>query len=253
MPLKPSDFYRTHLAAMHRELLAHPIARTYFNGAAIRFDGIELLPNDHFELPFGTLSPIEFAHLFSVFDRSRVHQQPVKNAVQDAPPGLYFTVINNHVIQSPHKNRLGIYTNQRGDSGPFIDALHVDHYFLNKHQTPASLGAIAFSLCAITAHLAGLSQVSLVAAGGRGHGNRYIGYKVWPKLGFDAPVDPGEIADAPHLAHCGRVQDILAVDVAWWEGLGSQRLMTFDLTAHSASWGKLLRYMRRKLSSGRLS
>jgi len=103
------------------------------------------------------------------------------------------------------------------------------------------------------AHLAGLSHISLIAAGGLGFDEHYIGYKVWPKLGFDAPLAPGEVADAPHLAHCSYVQEVLALDEAWWERQGSQRLMTFDLSAYSTSWKKLLPYVGRKLSNGRLS
>jgi len=137
-------------------------------------------------------------------------------------------------------------------TGIRFDGLHVDHYFLNEHQTPPTLGTIAFALCAIAAHLAGLSQVSLVAAGGRGFDDRYVGYKVWPKLGFDAPLEPGEVAHVLHLAHCGTVQQVLAADPAWWEEQGSQRLMTFDLAADSTSWQKLLPYDSRELSHGRL-
>lgn len=252
MPLQHSDFYRTDLAALHQELLASPIAHAYFNGTGIRLDGTDLLPDDYFELPFGTVSTIEFAHLFSVFDGSRVHQQIAKEAEQDAPPGLYFTVVNNHVIQNPHKNRLGIYRGQHGEADLFIDGLHVDHYFLNEHQTPPTLGTVAFALCAITAHLAELAQISLVAAGGRGFDHRYVGYKVWPKFGFNAPLEPGEVARLPHLTHCASVQDVLAADPAWWEDHGSQRLMTFDLAGGSTSWRKLLPYVGKKLSDGRL-
>jgi len=121
VPLAPSNFYLTHLAGLHQKLLTSPIVHTYFNGTAIRLDGIELLPNDQFSLPFGTFSTVEFAHLFSVFDGSRVHQQFAHKTEQDAPPGIYFTVINSHILQSPYKNRLGIYTDRRGDSDLFID------------------------------------------------------------------------------------------------------------------------------------
>lgn len=253
VPQAPSDFYRSHLANLHRQLRGSPIARTYLTGTGIRFDGVDLLPEDRFEWPFGSFSTLEFAHLFSVFDGSRVHQQLAREPVHDAPPGLYFTVVNHHVIQSPHKNRLGIYTGHSGEADLFIDGLHVDHYFLDEQQTPPTLGTIAFTLCAITAHLAGLSQVSLVAAGGRGFSSQYVGYNVWPKLGFDAPLEPGEVAHVPHLAHCSTVQQVLATDAAWWEAQGSQRLMAFDLAAHSVSWGKLLPYVAGKLSPGRLS
>ncbi|MDR0780656.1 MAG: hypothetical protein LBF16_08175 [Pseudomonadales bacterium] len=251
MPFEPSDFYRTALAALHQELLASPITHAYLNGIGIRLDGSELLPDDHFELSLGIVSTVEFAHLFSVFDDSRVHQQTLKESAHNAPPGVYFTVINNRVIQPPLKNRLGIYRDSSGVADLFIDGLFVDHYFLNEHHTPPMLGTIAFALCAITAHLAKLSQISLVAAGGRGFDGRYIGYKVWPKFGFDAPLEPHEVSHVPGLAHCNSVQEVMAVDPAWWERRGSQRVMTFDLTAGSASWQKLLSYVDRRLSEGR--
>jgi hypothetical protein len=253
MPFEPSDFYRTHLTDLHRRLLASPVTRTYLTGTGIRLDGVEPRPDDLYELPIGRLSIVEFAHLFSVFDGSRVHQQVERTFNPDeAPPGLYFTIINSRLIQHPRKNRLGLYASLDGGTHLFIDGLHVDQYFLNERRTPPTLATVAFALCAITAHMAGLSHMSLLAAGGRGFSGRYIGYKVWPKLGFDAPLWPGEAAQAPHLAHCRSVQDVLGVDAAWWADHGGQRLMMFDLSAHSMSWQKLLPYVNRKLSDGRL-
>ena len=249
MPLAPSEFYLAYLSDLHQLLLASPIVRTHLNGTAIRLDGKNLTLEDFLEFPFGTLSTLEFAHLFSVFDGSRVHQQYAYQPQQDTPPGIYFTVINHHVLQSPYKNRLGIYSQSCGKADLYIDSLHIGHYFLKQHQTPPMLGTVAFALCAITAHLLGLSCVSLTAAGGVGFEARYIGYKVWPKLGFDAAIEPEEIACFPHLANCCTVQQVLAIDDYWWERYGSQRLMTFDLSAHSASWLKLLRYLHRKLAN----
>lgn len=251
MPLHPTDYYHSHLAALHRLLLAHGITQTYLTGTSIRFDGEELVASNRFELPFGELSTLEFAHLFSVFDGSRVHKQAEKHhGLDDAPPGLYFTVINNKVIQGPHKNKLGLFTEEVGTTDLFIDSLYIDHYFLNEDQTPRHLGTFAFTLCAITAHLAGLGHISLVAAGGQGFSKRHIGFKVWPKLGFDAELHPGETAGTAHLQACGTVQDVLAIDPAWWEAHGSQRLMTFDLSADSTSWRKLIPYTSEKASAG---
>jgi hypothetical protein len=253
VPLELTDFYRTHLATPHRQLLEHGVAQEYLTGTGIRFDGSNLTPVDRFKLPFGELelSTLEFAHLFLVFDGSRVHQQAEKHStLDDAPPGLYFTVVNNRIIQNQHKNRSGLIVEDVGTADLFIESLHIDHFFLNERKTPLSLGTFAFSLCAITAHLAGLAHISLIAAGGKGFGKRHIGYKVWPKLGFDAELPPDEIDGAPHLQACRTVQDVLALDAAWWDEHGSQRRMEFDLGAHSTSWRKLIPYLSEKLSTG---
>lgn len=253
MPFVPSDFYKNHLADLHQRLRNSPVTRKYLSGTGIRLDGADLSPDDLYELPIGIFSIVEFAHLFSVFDNSRVHQQAEYSFGSDeAPPGLYFTIANTHLIQHPNKNRFGLYADLAGGTDLFIDGLHVDRYILNEHNSPPTLGTISFALCAIMAHLAGLSHISLIAAGGHGFNQRYIGYRVWPKLGFNAPLVPNEVTQTPHLAHCRSVQDVLAIDAVWWDNYGSQRLMTFDLSAYSVSWGKLLPYVNSKLSKGEL-
>lgn len=251
MPLQTTPFYRSHLADLHQVLLAHEITRSYLTGTRVRFDGVELGPTNSFDFAFGTLSTLEFVHLFSVFDGSRVHGQAERRPGRDdAPPGMYFTVINAKVIQAGHKNRSGIFSEETGTAGLFIEGIHIDHFFLDKHRTPHGLGAIAFTLGAITAHLAGLDEISLIAAGGKGFQQRHVGFKVWPKLGFDAALLPDEQRSAPHLQGCHTVQDILDADPAWWEAEGSQRLMTFDLRPRSRSWRKLLTYTGEKFSAG---
>jgi hypothetical protein len=252
MPLQTSDYYRTHLAPLHQELLTHPITLHYLSGNGIRYDGADLIGANRFVFPFGTLSTLELAHLFSIFNGSRVHSQAQhSNGADDAPPGMYFTVINTKLLQGPHKNRSGIFVEETGTAGLHIDGLHIDHFFLNKQITPPMLGTIAFALCAITAHLAGLRTISLIAAGGKGYNRRHVGYKFWPKLGFDAALVPGEIDGVAHLQGCRAVQEVRQRDLAWWETNGSQRLMTFDLdSAPGTAWQKLLPYASGKISSG---
>lgn len=251
MPQAPSDFYRTHLAVLHQQLQNSPITRTYLTGTGIRLDGVDLMPADRFEMPFGTVSTVEFAHLFSIFDGSRVHQQAQKStSLDDAPPGLYFTIINRQLIESGHKNRLGVFRREGEAIDLFIEDMHIDHYYLNERQTPPDLGTLAFALCAITAHLAGMGRITLVAADGQGSSSRYVGFKVWPKFGFDAPLLPSETEGTPHLAGCATVQDVIALDEPWWAAHGSQRRMVFDLSPHSTSWRKLIPYVARKVPNG---
>lgn len=251
MQLTPTAYYQACLAALHRQLLAHEVTQRHLSGTGIRYDGVPLDEASTFDFDFATLSTVEFAHLFSIFDGSRVHSQAEnKPSRDDAPPGMYFTVINTKTIQNEHKNKSGIFTEDSGSTGLFIDGLHgmhIDHFFLNERKTPPSLGTFAFTLCAITAHLAGLDHISLIAAGGKGFSPRHIGFKVWPKLGFDADLLPGETDGAPpHLQGCHTVQQAVTADAAWWDEHGSQRLMTFDLAADSVSWQKLVPYASEK-------
>lgn len=252
MTLPRTEYYLNHLANLHGQLIGHEITQKHLTGAGIRFDGKLLDSDDHFTLPSGiVLSTLEFAHMFSVFNGSRVRKQAEKTPSRDdAPPGMYFTVVNNKLIQNQHKNRSCLFEEESGTPDLFIEALHVDHFYLNQRVSPVGLGTISFALCAITAHLSKLGKISLVAAGGAGHDHRHIGFKVWPRLGFNALLFPGETKNASHLHQCQTVLDILAIDQAWWDKHGSQRLMTFDLDSGSASWVKLVSYLSEKVCAG---
>ena len=87
MPLQQAPFYRSHLADLHQVLLAHEITRAYLTGTRVRFDGVELGPTNSFDFAFGTLSTLEFVHLFSVFDGSR-RAKPVHERCGDEADGV---------------------------------------------------------------------------------------------------------------------------------------------------------------------
>ena len=248
-PLPVLSFYQTDLALLHGQLQRHPVAQAYLSGQNIRFDGAALTQTDRIELPAptGSVSTLGLAHLFSVFNGSRVHQQcKIRTGLTTRRQGCTLRVINRRILQ--YKNRTGIFK-EHTHPELFIQGLHIDHFFLRKERSRARLATIAIALCAITAHLTKFGTISLVAAGGRAYNKRHVGYKVWPKLGFDANLLPGETSSDPRLQQCQTVQDILAIDAEWWRVNGSQRLMTFDLSPNSASWRKLLLYVHEKLLS----
>lgn len=248
MTLPTSPFYDQEIAALHDVLLRHAITQTFLSCSDVVYMGRSLAATTQVESTFGTFLGIEFAHLLMIFDGSRVHAQNQNTVTLDlAPSGTYFTIVNGRqTLQPRHKNRIGVYRLENKAS-LFVDALHIDHFFLNEKVTPVGLGAIAFCLCAINSHLAGFGQITLVAAGGIDANPSHVGYKVWPKLGFDAVFESDDVRMLPeHLAECRTVRMLIEKNEAWWEENGFQLLMTFDLSADSASWRMLLAYMREK-------
>jgi hypothetical protein len=175
--------------------------------------------------------------------------------------------VNRQVIHQGHKNRIGLIRIDEAEQGLFVESLeepqpdeanlapggeadfrqglHVDHHYL-ADDAPHFLGTISFALCAMTAHNLGFASISLIAGGGRGYNAQMIGYRYWPKVGFDAELLDGETARVPHLVSCRTVQDVVALDAAWWSANGSQRLLEFDLRADSPGWQKPLDYPHEK-------
>jgi hypothetical protein len=273
MPLPTTAFFEQTLRAAYEALCASPPAALHLNGV-FRFQGRDLDEASTFQLEDVVMTSREAAHLLMVFDGSRVSEQEQRDfGADDAPPGTYFTVINREVIHEGHKNRIGIYIEEGDGSSLYLGdevepalpdengappvgqadelqagparAVHVDHLFLRR-QAPDYLGTVAFALCAMMAHRLGFTHISLVAGGGRGHAPNMIGYFFWPKLGFDALLEPEEIGARPEFAGCVSIQDLLAIDEPWWRDNGAQRWMEFDLAAGSPAWTKLLDYLREK-------
>ena len=259
MALPTTEYFETELLAAYDVLCASQLATTHLSGT-FRWDGTEVEADDQVEFDGRTIEGRECAQLLMIFSDSRVHEQADRRyGPDDSPPGTYYTTVNPGIVHEGHKNRVGIYVEEDGPSLYIEDAadeeavadpvelgaVHVDHFFL-REQAPVGLGPLAFALSAMVAHRMGYRHISLIAGGGVGHDPRMIGYKFWPKVGFDAELEPGETDAAPHLAMCRTVQDVRAMDEAWWEEYGSQRWMEFDLAAGSPSWRKLLDYLHGK-------
>jgi len=78
-------------------------------------------------------------------------------------------------------------------------------------------------------------------------GTTGVGYKVWPKFGYDAPLPLETIANLPpELAGATRVSDLYATAAgrAWWEQYGETLDMRFDLTPGSYSLQVWEAYLR---------
>jgi hypothetical protein len=109
-----------------------------------------------------------------------------------------------------------------------------------EETAPPGLGSCAFYRAAQTAKRLGLAEITLLAGGGtgaklapgEGWNLQMIGYNVWPKLGFNAPIDAALaplIAQTPALAQCTDVLEIIAIDPTWWKDHGDGCEMIFDL------------------------
>ncbi|MYM28320.1 hypothetical protein GTP58_08285 [Duganella sp. CY15W] len=120
-------------------------------------------------------------------------------------------------------------------------------------DAPERLASVAFGLMAILAYRLGFNHISLFAAGNGpidpDNPDGFVGFAVWPKFGFDAPLALAELTMAPSeaLRACRTVQEVIAVDPEWWNVHGWGRDMRFDLSADSRSWAILLNYLHQSL------
>lgn len=195
------------------------------------------------------LDVAQAAALFFLLNHSRVDLRQVDAGDDGVPPGLYFYSMNRW-IQQGHWNSVGIYTTADGH-GVYLNSF-LDHiFFRDEPDVPDRLATAGFVLLAVAAYRLGFRKISLLAAGGA---PRFwadwaiagmVGYHVWPKFGFDAPVEADEVAGVPGLENCRTVQAVVGIDPVWWEEEGGNgRVMEFDLAPGSASWSVLINYVK---------
>ena len=128
-------------------------------------------------------------------------------------------------------------------------SLYLD-YIRFAEECPRNFGAVVLLRMAHEALQLGFVDIELLAAGGSGvKGNQWTekfwGYEVWPRLGFDAVLHPAIldlIKKVPHLQGMTRVSQIIQADLQWWKDQGDGWDMTFDLAPKSASWTTLHQY-----------
>ena len=197
-----------------------------------------------------TLTAAEVGRLFMAPDFSMISFRQLAERDDGTPAGLH-VFSTNEFVQANEQIDVVAYRDVHGD-GVRIDALNLSRVMLAA-DAPERLCTVAFGLQACTAYRLGFAEVTLFAAG-RGYGGApleeddLVGYQVWPKFGFDAPLVPADLNRNPQLVHCGSVQDVLATDVAWWEANGRGMEMRFDLARDSRSWRVLLNYLRTKFA-----
>jgi hypothetical protein len=228
-------------------LLDHEIARSYFRGELYdrlgnRFDGVslELIGGNPVQLDMETS-----ARLFMIPDKSTARVLNV-NEHGNSPAGMKIHFVNSFVPEGELNSVIVIRIEKT--PGVWCDALYIETMML-RQDAPAGLCTVAFGLMAVTAWRLGFDHIQVYAAG-RGplhpaDPDAIIGYCIWPKFGFDAPVNVAEMSRHPTVSMHGlsTVQEVVARTPAWWEACGSGRLMQFDLCPTSQSWSILIKYL----------
>lgn len=246
--MNPSqEFDDENVAPAEIILLAHEIAREYFQGELYdrnnrRLRGMTLDQRD------GSLLELDeqtVGRLFMIPDGSVVWALEVGEN-EEAPAGLDVQSTNPFLAED-EQNSVIVYRNETGPA-MWVNALYIRRLVLAQ-DAPERLGTVAFGLMAVNAYRLGFGHINLFAAG---HGplpqedpDVYVGYDVWPKLGFDASVTTVELNryPLPEQANVRTVQDVIAVAPQWWTAHGTGRTMGFDLTPGSRSWSILLNYL----------
>ena len=191
------------------------------------------------------LSPAEVGRLFMAPDESVVSILKLREKSDGTPAGVN-VLSTNDFVQEGERVAVVAYANAAG-AGVRIDALNLCRVML-KEDAPERFCTVAFGLQACTAFRLGFAEIT-VFAGGRGYGaagldaDDLVGYQVWPKFGFDSPLQAVDLNREPRFVNCQCVQDVVQLDAEWWAANGRGVEMRFDLSPDSRSWRVLLNYL----------
>lgn len=241
------DFEELNVRRAEMLLLRHVVAREHFVGELYDRSGHRLggMTLERLNGELLDLDEVTIGRLFMIPDGA-TSWALCTGEKPDAPAGLDIRSTCPFFAED-EQNSVVVFRDET-DTGMLMEDLYVRRMMLAE-SAPKRMGTVAFGLMAVTAYRLGFGRIGLFAAGcgplltTDGYG--FIGYHVWPKFGFDAPVEAVELNRDPveGLAACHSVQDILALAPAWWASHGTARMMEFDLTAGSRSWSILLHYL----------
>jgi hypothetical protein len=239
-------FYDQVVSPLEAKLLKLPLG-ALFSGILYDQNGDPVLAIRLPDLGHGglQLGAADLGRLFMAPDGSIVSVLYRREQDDGTPAGLN-VVSSNSFIELGEKIMVVAYAGQNGS------ALRLKGLFLHRVMwaidAPERLGTIAFALQACTAFRFGFAEITLFA-GGRGYAgvtlskDDLIGYQVWPKFGFDAPLLPADLNHDVRFSKCRSVQDVVALDSTWWANNGRGIGMKFDLWPESRSWKILLNYI----------
>ena len=128
------------------------------------------------------------------------------------------------------------------DLGMFIK----NEFFQLTGDAPDKIGLISLVRQVVAARELGFAFIRTFAEGYAGDPDYYIGYYVWARFGFNAPLKEQEISNLPQeLAGCADLTDLmLNGGHEWWKQNGSARDMIFPLSDDELSLIVLRNYSK---------
>jgi hypothetical protein len=129
--------------------------------------------------------------------------------------------------------------------------LKLDSVTIQKRWRRHGMAREAFARQLEEAKKLGVDRIELTAA--RNDDPRFlqVGYSVWPKFGFDGPLNPSRAIRLPEpLQGARKLSDLLASAEGrdWWEKHDWSIHLEFDMTPGSRSWQTWRAYVARKQS-----
>ena len=151
-------------------------------------------------------------------------------------------VIHSGLLQRPMVRRIF----EVDDGVELIDVIDNVEFYLKPDYQGQGIGATSLMTQALAAYSLGIQKIWAIAAGGDGSGD--IGYRVWPKLGYDAQIPDDVLQKMPRnqLVSAGidltkpvLLSNLIDVGLfSLWEEHGSGCLVEFDVSSLD-SWSML--------------
>jgi hypothetical protein len=146
------------------------------------------------------------------------------------------TTLAGTLRNAPEGPRIGA---RRRAEVPTVEPNQVPSRALPESGQRHGIGQKTFATQLEQARELGDDRIELVSARNDDPNVRQIGYKVWPKFGFDADLSRKRMALAPApLRSAKKLSDLLATedDQEWWDKHGQSAPTTFDMAPGSQSW-----------------
>ena len=206
-----------------------PITKRYFNNRIFVNDPGGFMRRNGMQVA-------DVARLSGAMDGSTVNIDASKlNAIEAS------FIVNNKILDDgkPMERSVRII-------GSNIVVLNHGFMLKTEHQG-LGIGTRSLAIEAQAAKELGAVRIDTYAEGSASD-MRYVGYKVWPKFGYDASLSQREIQSLPNsLSSARTVLDLVETEegAKWWEEHGTGRFMSLDLRENSRS----MRIMREYLQS----